>query len=294
MKTKHMLFQIKNQILGTIFPQGAARKAARLFLTPKRFPVKEWEKEAEAGCERIPFGNGLSAARWGNGGEKILIMHGWESRATQLYSLVPDLIGHGFEVIGIDAPGHGHSQGRRANPVMFAEAIQAADQTFGPFYGAIGHSMGGAALSIAMEAGVRFQRVVLISSPNNLFDVLTAFAGFIGLPGKAARLFVDAVEHEVGRSANALDVGKVFAALNPEALIIHAKNDREVPFACHEAIIRSCPGLKAYRSESLGHRRIVRSPEVSAMIGRFMRRGQTQRQPVSAPIGMERTPAWAI
>ena len=183
MSTKHMLFQIKNQILGTIFPQGAARKAARLFLTPKRFPVKGWEKEAEAGCERIP---------------------------------------------------------------------------------------------------------------NNLFDVLTAFAGFIGLPGKATRLFVKAVEHEVGRPANALDVGNVFAALNPEALIIHAKNDREVPFACHEAIIEACPGLQAYRAESLGHRRIVRSPEVSALIGRFMRRGQPQGQPVSAPTHMERTPAWTI
>ena len=134
-----MLLPIKNQTLGTIFPQVTARNAARLFLTPKRFPVKAWEKEAEADCERISFGNGLSAARWGNGGPKILIMHGWESRATQMYSLVPDLIGHGFEAIGIDAPGHGHSGSGRTNPVMFAEAIQAADQTFGLFYGASGH-----------------------------------------------------------------------------------------------------------------------------------------------------------
>lgn len=291
MNTKSTVLQIKNQILGTFFPQIVARQAAQLFLTPKRFPVKEWEKKAESGCERIPFGNGLSAARWGNGREKILIMHGWESRATQLYSLVPDLIGCGFEVIGIDAPGHGHSHGERAHPVMFAKAIQEADQTFGPFYGAIGHSMGGAAISIAMESGVRFQRVVLISSPNNLIDVLTAFAGVIGMPGRAARLFVKAVEQEVGRPANEFDVGKVFAALNPEALIIHAKNDKEVPFACHEAIIRACPGLQAYQSKTLGHRKIVRSPEVSALIGRFMY--QEQKTTFSST-GMKQGPVSTI
>ncbi len=31
MSTKRMLFQIKNQLLGAIFPQSSARKAVRLF-----------------------------------------------------------------------------------------------------------------------------------------------------------------------------------------------------------------------------------------------------------------------
>lgn len=264
------MLRIKNRISGSLFPLSVARKTARMFLTPKRFPLKHWEKEAESYGRRVGFGNVLSAVRWGNSGQKILVVHGWESRATQLYSLVPGLIDQGFEVVGIDAPGHGRSQGGKANPVTFSQAICEADKAFGPFYGAIGHSMGAVAISIAMESGVRFQRTVLVASPNRLYDMLMAFAGFIGLPKRAKNLFVREIEKEVGRPAKDLDVSRIFAELLPDALLIHAKNDKEVPFACHDAIIKACPGLQAYTSESLGHRRIVRSPDISERISRFM------------------------
>ena len=264
------LLRIKNRISGSLFPGFVARKTARMFLTPKRFPPKPWEKEAESHGRRVGFGNGLSAVRWGESSRKILIMHGWESRATQLYSLVPGLLDQGFEVIGIDAPAHGRSKGGKANPMTFSRAIGEADKAFGPFYGAIGHSMGAAAISIAMESGVRFQRTVLVASPNRLYDMLVAFAGFIGLPKRAQILFVKEIEKEVGRPAEDLDVSRVFSELKPEALLIHAKNDSEVPFACHDAILKACPGLQDYISESLGHRRIVRSPDISERISRFM------------------------
>jgi hypothetical protein len=106
--------------------------------------------------------------------------------------------------------------------------------------------------------------------------MLVAFAGFIGLSGHVVNLFIKEVEKEVGRSAKDLDVGKVFSQLHPEALLIHAKNDLEVPYACHVAIIEACPGLETYTSETLGHRRIVRSPDISERIGRFMDLGKIQ------------------
>ncbi|GAB6908576.1 Esterase/lipase [Desulfosarcina cetonica] len=267
---KLFLFRVKNKITGSLFPNRLAQKTATLFLTPRRFPIKDWEREAEARCERIFFGPGLSAARWwGQSDKKILIMHGWESRATQMYRLVDGLVEHGFDVIAIDAPGHGHSPGNRANPVVFSQAILEADKKWGPFYGAIGHSMGAAALAIALASGARLGRLVLISSPNNLYDVLMSFARFVGLPKKVAGLFVSQVENEVGLPARNLDVGTIFSQKNPQALIIHAKNDREVSYKNHEAIMAACPGLQSHSPESLGHRRIIQSPQIAQLIRCF-------------------------
>ena len=271
MNPQIFLFRIKNKISGRLFPNKLAQKTAELFLTPRRFPIKDWEKEAEARCERLSFGPGLSSARWrGQNDKKILIMHGWESRATQMYGFVGGLVEHGFEVIAIDAPGHGHSPGNRANPVLFSQAILEADKTWGPFYGAVGHSMGAAALAIALASSARLGRLVLISSPNNLYDVLMSFARFIGLPNKVAGLFVNKVEDEVGLRAKDLDVGAIFSQKNPKALIIHAKNDREVSFKNHEAIMSACPGLQSHSPESLGHRKIIQSPQIAQLVRRFM------------------------
>lgn len=279
------ILRLKNRLNGYLFPEVLAEKTARSFLTPRRFPVKEWEKQAESKCERLTFGNGLSAARWGKSDKKILIMHGWESRATQMYRLVPELVSQGFEVIAIDAPGHGHSSGNRANPVVFSKAIVQADQTWGPFYGAIGHSMGAAALSIAMDSGARLGRLVLISSPGNLYDVLHGFAGFVGLSEKVAGLFVQHIEKEVGTPAKDLDVGRVFSRLRPKALIIHAKNDREVPFESHDAILSSWPGLQSHTPDTLGHRRIIQSPDIARRIRLFMNEEKTVVNGESAEAG---------
>jgi len=265
------LFRIKNQLTGTLFPKEVARKAADRFLTPRRFPSPKGEEAAEKKCKRISrFGDGLSAARWGSSERKVLLMHGWESRATQLYNFVPGLVAQGFEVIGIDAPGHGRSKPGRANPVVFSKAICSANEKLGPFYGAIGHSMGAAAVSLAMESGVRFHKVVLISSPSNMYNVLVSFATGIGLPKKATSLFIAAIEEEVGRPVVELDVKRVFEALKPRALVIHSRNDKEIPFENYNLILNACPGLESLTPGFLGHRRIVRDKGIASAVSKFM------------------------
>lgn len=267
------LFKSKNQLMGILAPDKTAKKSAHLFLTPKSLAQKPFEKEAENCCDRSFFGNGLSAASWGSGDKKVLLVHGWESRSTQMYQFVEPLLANGFKAIAIDAPGHGYSKGDRPNPVTFANAILAAENEFGPFYGTIGHSMGGAAISIAMESGVRFNRSVLISSPACLYDSLRGFAEFVGLPRNSTRSFIHHVEQNVGRPAKELDVGKVFAVVKPDALLIHAVNDREIPYAAMESITAQHPGVKTYTSKDLGHRRIVQNSEIAKLASNFIANG---------------------
>ncbi len=280
------LLRIKNRVLGTLLPGKVAEDHVKLFLSPRRFPLKDWEEKAELNGERISFGaefgNNLSALRWGERDEskkRVLVMHGWESRATQMQALAQPLIKQGYEVIAIDAPRHGLSNGKQANPVQFALAVMAACRELGPFDAAIGHSMGCAGLAIAREQGAAVNRYVLMASPANMVDPLRAFAGFMGLPKACTEKFIESVGNTVGRPAEELDVGSMLADGQPDVLLVHARNDREVPFAAMTRIHNKLDNAQTWASPSLGHRRLVRDPGVASIISQFIRTGRVAEEP---------------
>ena len=89
-------------------------------------------------------------------------------------SMIKDLTGHGWEVVGLDLPGHGGSSGRRLNLKLGVEAAQAASDWLGPFDLIIGHSFGGAVGVNAVTGGIKgiaplpAAKLVTISAPNSM------------------------------------------------------------------------------------------------------------------------------
>ncbi|MCP5162049.1 MAG: alpha/beta hydrolase [Hahellaceae bacterium] len=264
------IFKAQNRILGYMLPDRTAKKAADLFLTPRKHPLKPWESTKEAEGKRILLDGGLSAIAWGNAKRQILLVHGWESRATQLAGFVDSLVALGFKVIALDAPAHGQSAGKQSNPVQFAEAVMQINQQLGPFDGIVGHSMGGSAVGLALSQGVECGKVVLISSPSSIISVLKRFAHFIGLPGKCAQRFIQQVELNVGRPANELNIAERLSALKSKGLIIHDKGDMEVPFRDAESLSRTWKNASLLATEGYGHRAIVRQPLVWDKVTEFL------------------------
>ncbi|MGC1182160.1 alpha/beta hydrolase [Legionella sp.] len=161
----------------------------QVFITPIHFPIeKEYRNFAKLACEWmkderteviheeqprhyvlhhfIPQNNG--------NGKKILIAHGWMSRAAYMMRLSYALHQQGYEVYAVDFPAHGEAKGLQL-PWMDAVAIiKAILNQHGPFYGVIGHSFGGSmllnTLNIAGQLsdwGLKHkpERAVLIASP---------------------------------------------------------------------------------------------------------------------------------
>jgi len=54
-----------------------------------------------------------------DGSKQILLVHGCESRATQMFGLVKGLIQQGYSVFAVNMPGHGHSFGDTSNAYFF-------------------------------------------------------------------------------------------------------------------------------------------------------------------------------
>jgi pimeloyl-ACP methyl ester carboxylesterase len=54
------------------------------------------------------------------------------------------------------------------------------------------------------------------------------------------------------------------------ALIIHDRDDRDMPWREGEAVARAGPHARFVRTEGLGHRRLLRDPEVIDRVVRFL------------------------
>ncbi len=255
------LIRTANSLLGPVAPGVSAAIAERLFTTPRRHTPPEREAAAEQGGQRVSLGEGRSALWFSRGaGPRILMIHGWEGRATQWGPFADAATRAGFEVLAVDAPGHGHSTGRTAHPALFAKALLEADRRYGPFAALVGHSMGGASAAFALSSGLRADRVVLVASPSATVGVLRRFSGYIGLSKAAERRFFDRMEAVVGVPAEELDVAGL--GLRNPTLVIHSRDDREIPFAEAEAIVDSWASAELLALDGLGHRRILRSDAV--------------------------------
>jgi pimeloyl-ACP methyl ester carboxylesterase len=293
--------------LEKLSPRVSGRLAFELFCrTPSRKPKgfkalavfrQGEERLRNAQTVRLALSRGMAAAHLltRGGGEsdsevpRILVVHGWGSRAEYLSEMAVGLVDAGAEVVLLDLPGHGASSGRRLDLRLAAEAIVAAERHFGRFDGVVGHSFGGA--SVMMAAGGIFcdlpklqsPRIALIGAPSSISEVFNHFAGAVGL-GRASLAAMRGRVHELsGRRIEELDGVAVARRLGRPMLVVHAEDDKEVNVGHAQRYIGVSPQIRHLWANGHGHRRIVSAPEVIRAVAEFLlaeRLLQTDRQRV--------------
>jgi len=264
MNLAYALFRLKNQISSVIRPKNTAHKMAHMFLNPNQRPLKPWEQKAEQAGTRFQLTEHVSAIRWTPTTrqqlpKRILLIHGWESRATQMYGLVPDLLAQGFEVTALDMPRHGHSTGSQSNPYIFGQTILMAQQKLGEFDGIVAHSMGAGATAFSLQNGLNTQKLVLVSGPSSINNILNHFAGLMGLNEKTTQYFIQEIEKTVGIAKEHLDVLSGKKQITTPTLVVHDESDLEVPFSESQRMVSAFSQGELLVTKGLGHRQILKS-----------------------------------
>jgi pimeloyl-ACP methyl ester carboxylesterase len=260
--------------LGPLLPGLAGRVALRLFSTPQRRLIAERDQAVMASAQTVTIPHGglnLIGYMWGQG-PTILLMHGWESSASYLAGFVKPLVERGFRVVAFDAPAHGTSPGRQTNLVDFSQAEQAVVARFGPVHGVIGHSFGGASTVTMLELNptLSLTRLVLIASPAKLSQAIDSFSRLAHLPASVIHHMNDLIHHRFGRSVDSFDIKNLAASLPMPGLVIHDRLDDVIPFSEAEAIVSLWPQASLLPTEGLGHRRILRDPQVIRHVVDFL------------------------
>ncbi|MCW9000408.1 MAG: alpha/beta fold hydrolase [Kangiellaceae bacterium] len=269
-------YRLKNRIFSSILPSKTAHRTLNRFIRPRRSELKEWEKQAEAKGNRFKLNDQISAITWSSevhsdASEKtLLLVHGWESRATQMYGIVPKLLELGYRVTAVDMPAHGHSGGDIAHAPAFIDTVLLAQDKLGKFDAVVGHSMGAGASGIALSHGLQTEKLVLISGPSSVENVLRRFSRFVGLNQKATEKFISHAEELVGRSPSDLDTAKMSMPVSTTTLVIHDALDREVPISESQRILAKFNNVEFFTTEGFGHRKILKADSVKNKISHFL------------------------
>lgn len=258
-------------------PELATRIALEVFVRPRRHHVPRREAEAlvTARRSRVPFGDG-SLPVWTWGDERapaVLLVHGWEGRGSQLAAFVPPLLAAGFRVIAFDGPGHGRARSHRSSAVHMALAIERIAQSTGHLAGIVAHSVGGAATALAFHLSrgkLDVGRCVLVAPPVSAKRFFDHFCSALALDGEMREAFASRVERELGVPLASVDVRVATPHLRAPMLLLHDEADREVPFEDARTFVRAWPGAKLVVTSGLGHRAILRDPDVVAATAAFI------------------------
>ena len=111
--------------------------------------------------------------------KKILIIHGFESRAYNFDRYIQPIINAGYGVYAMDAKAHGKSEGKTITVPEYTDMLKELEITVGKFNGYISHSFGGLAISLYQEKGENENaRIVLIAPATETTSAIDLFVRF--------------------------------------------------------------------------------------------------------------------
>ena len=266
-------------------PRVAGRRASELWFT---VPPQMAPTPLPPGAE--PFtvtsqGADVHGRVFGNG-PVVYLVHGWGGRGSQLASFVAPLLATGHRVVLFDAPAHGDSPHGPAGPgrthgVEFARALDAVFSRFGPAEAVIAHSMGAIATYLALRFGwLGTKRLVLIAPMVEAENLLDQFQAALGFGDRTRRAFDREADAFVGLPLAVFDALVQASYVEPvPTLVVHDVNDRQTPYAHAEQLVLGLPDAAMVTTDGLGHRRILRDPQVIAEVLDFV--GPAERAAVA-------------
>jgi pimeloyl-ACP methyl ester carboxylesterase len=257
-------------VASVLAPTRAVEKAARLFATPPRFAHTPREKELLAtgqGFDVIAPDARLAAWRFGDADRPaIVVSHGWGGRGAQFRAFVPALLEAGYQVVVFDHAGHGLSGGDESSLIHFMRGLGAVvarvEARGAKVVGMIGHSLGAAAVGAWLNTSRREMRVVLLAPPTSIQRYFGWFARRLGLPESVRAQAQQRFERRFGHRWDEFELPQSVARVQADALVVHDAGDREVSPASGLALARALRGAKFLRTEGLGHRAMLRDPQV--------------------------------
>ena len=252
--------------VGAVFPRLMGRRAFDLWFRTRRFPESAAGKRAAREADReILLVNNVPVViyRWGNEGPRVLFVHGWSGRGSQVAAFVAPLLEAGYQVIALDLPGHGETPGNSTNIIECAAVIRELDRHFGPLHAAITHSFGGPVLCYALKHGLLLNRAVIISSPSDVEFLVESFSNTLAMHPDVVDDMWRRLALRFGEDYSELtSTVNLIGELDVPALVIHDEQDTSVPVEQGQRIAATWPNALFMKTSGLGHGRILRDSGV--------------------------------
>jgi len=268
-------FKTKFNTLGAISPRKAAEAAFTLFCTPYHGKPKRKAPAIFNDATKLEFIFDFLTIRgfhWQAKHpthKKILICHGFDSCCYKFDAYIPLLLEKGFDVFAFDAPGHGISDGKTINALLYSKLIHALENHYGPFYGIMAHSLGGLAVSLTLEhmANNEPKKVVLIAPATETTSAVDNFFRYIPLLPKVQQAFHQFIFEINHTPTEWYSVTRAIQNVHSKVLWLHDKYDAVCAYEDTKAARKlHLANVQFLTTQNLGHSNIYRQPEIQEAI----------------------------
>lgn len=270
---KPILLTVK--MLQVTSPKLAAKFAMKIFVSPLKFKLPKREEKMDANSrqesmEIKAINKKIHVYHYGSSTKKVLLVHGWSGRGTQLHSIADKLLKCGYSTISFDAPAHGKAPGKTSDMTEFIAAILELDKKYGPFEYAVGHSLGAMAVLNAVKQGLKVKKAVTIGSGDVIHDIMDDFTQKLGMDFATGQLMIKRFEKKFGQSINTYSAYMAAREISIPVLVFHDKDDADVPVSAAAHIHKHLAHGQLVITEGLGHRKILGDSKVIKKITQFL------------------------
>jgi pimeloyl-ACP methyl ester carboxylesterase len=266
----------KFRLLSAISKRKAAEEAFLLFTTPQERTLNDLSPLFQKGDSvSLEFeGNITRGFRWNHPSDKkVLILHGYESSVTNFEPYISPLIGRGYEVLAFDAPAHGRSNGTQINALIYKNWILQLIQKYGPVKSFIAHSLGGLALSLALEDINHDEtyKVALIAPATETTTAVNRYFQLLNIGDRIKKEFEEVILQTGGKDIGWYSINRAAQYIKAKVLFIQDRDDTITPFTDVAPIMeKQLPNFHFIITEGLGHRRIYKDDMVVSKIIEFL------------------------
>jgi pimeloyl-ACP methyl ester carboxylesterase len=282
--SRESLRRLAFRTLDVVAPPLSVRLAARLWCTVPTGSGRRRDDRpipglfvdpSEVGSVALPGGRRVVTETWGEG-LPIYLVHGWGGWRGQLGAFVEPLLSRGYQVVAFDAPSHGESGPGLLGPgrstlAEMAEALRAVVETHGKPAGIVGHSLGCAAVAVAVQDGLDSPKLGFVAPTVEPISHTRDMARALGFSERTRMGLLRRLEAMVGRPMADFDLlAMPDRAALPPTLVVHDRDDREISYGEAERLVASWPQADLVSTDGLGHQRILRDADVVALVAMFV------------------------
>lgn len=258
-----------------ISPELATQFAMKLFTTPIRYkiPKREFEMDRNSTQELLDIPaiqKKVMLYHYGTSDKKVLLVHGWSGRGTQLVKIADEFLKMGYTTISFDAPAHGKAPGKTSNMTEFIAAILEIEKKYGPFEFAVGHSLGGMSVLNAIKQKLAVKKAIIIGSGDIVTDIISDFILKLGLKPDIGIRMKTKFEKKFNQTMDSYSSYIAAKTVAIPVLVIHDEIDDDVPVKAAFHIHEHLKNGDLMITNGLGHRKILGDSKVIKRIVQFI------------------------
>ena len=270
---KHLI--ITGKLLQFISLNLTTNLAAKIFATPLKIVPPERElMMRESAKSKLSSIDGITKKimtyTYGYSRKKILLVHGWSGRGTQLYNIADKVLENKMMVISFDGPAHGLSTGKSTSIIEFIKCIRQLEKDYGPFDAAIGHSFGGMALLNAVSEGLKIDNLVIIGADNSIDEIIKSEVKKYSLRPIVAKKLVKLLNKQLGVNIEDYSSENASKNVNIPTLVINDSEDKYVDVSSAITIRQNLKYGELLMTNGLGHHKILKDPVIIQRIIDFI------------------------